>query len=125
MKVGNKSEHKTVWENVQRNKKRTRIMTIICPNPKQDLYHRIPFLLQQPMMQRHLSHTIASRITKTLTGLHEMQVLKTPPLCSLWEHSLLFRTTVILSKKCHTNPIKEISRQCRNSTSGRDYLTCK
>ena len=37
---------KTAWGNVQRNKKRTRIKTIICVNPKQDLYHWIPFLLQ-------------------------------------------------------------------------------
>ena len=57
----------------------------------------------------HLSHTIASRITKTLTGLHKMKVLKIPRLSSLWEHSLLCRTTVMTSKKWRTNPIKEIS----------------
>ena len=38
-----------------------------------------------------------------------MQVLEIHPLSSLWEHSLLFGTTVMISKKWHTNPKKEIA----------------
>lgn len=39
IKVDNKSGHTTIWEKVQRNKEGNRIMTIIYPNPKWDLYH--------------------------------------------------------------------------------------
>lgn len=46
IKVSDKSGCKAMWEKVQRNKRRNRIMTTIYSNPKEDLYHWIPFLLQ-------------------------------------------------------------------------------